>query len=147
MDKDYWAIKILISTKIRDKLKTGLKINSIFKSAQNPASFDTKINMSFKKDFVDSIVRIIPNNKCKGDVDFLLCNRTYSFMYDVKTTEPRQFPDLEMSHVDNFQVCISSAMEVQLQAWNFKLKGANEITHGYSFKLVSLYHIEDIQVS
>ncbi len=33
-----------------------------------------------------------------------------------------------------------------MQFWNFKPKGANELTRGYSFKPVSLYRIEDVQV-
>ncbi len=100
--------------------------------------------MSIKKYFVDSLVRIIPDDECKANVDSLLCDGTYPFTYDVKTTEPRQFPDPGMFHVDNFQVCTSVAVEVQVQSWNFKPKGANKVTRGYSFKPVGLYHIEDV---
>ncbi len=69
--------------------------------------------MLIKKDFVDSLIRIIPDNECKANVDSLLYDGTYPFTYDVKTTELGQFPDPGMFHVDNFQVCTSVvAMEV-----------------------------------
>ncbi len=89
-----------------------------------------EISISIKKDFVDSLVRIMLDNKCKANVDSLFCDGTYPFTYDVKTIEPRQFPDPEMFHVDNFQVCISVAVEMQVQSWNFKPKGINEVTRG-----------------
>lgn len=103
--------------------------------------------MSVKKDFVDSLVRIIPDNKCKASVYSLLYNGTYSFTYDVKTTEPKQFLDAGIFQLDNFQVCTSVVMEVRLQSWNFKPKGVNKVTCGYFFKPVSLYRIENIQVA
>ncbi len=115
-DKDYWIIKILISTKTRDKLRTSLKIDGILKDTWNPTSLNTEIFMSIKKYFVDFIVRIISNNKYKANVDSLLCNATYYFTYNVKMIEPGQFSDPRMFHVNNFQVCISVAMEVQLQS-------------------------------
>ena len=116
IDRDYWAIRILISTKIKDKLRTDLKTYGILKDVWNLASLDTEISMSVKKDFVDSLVKIIPDDKCKVNVNSLLCNRTYSFTYDMKTTKPEQFSDPEIFHVDNFQVCTSIAVEVQLQS-------------------------------
>lgn len=58
-----------------------------------------------------------------------------------------QFPDPRMFCINNFQVYTSIAGEMQLQSWNFKPKKENEVTCGYSFKLNSLYHIKDIQVS
>ena len=58
--------------------------------------------MSVKKDFVDFLVKIMPDDKCKASVNSLLCDRTYPFIYDVKTTELGQFPDPEMFHIDNF---------------------------------------------
>lgn len=73
--------------------------------------------MSVKKDFVDSLVRIMPDVECKASVEYLLCNGTYPFTYDMKTTEPGQLPDPGMFHVDNFQVGTSVAVEVRLQAW------------------------------
>ncbi len=100
--------------------------------------------MLIKKDFVDSFVRIMPDNECKANVDFLLCDSTYPFMYDVKTTKLGQFSDPEMFHVDNFQVCTSVAMEVRVEFWNFKPKGVNEVTYGYSFKPVGFYRIENV---
>ncbi len=103
--------------------------------------------MSIKKDFVDLFVRIIPDNKCKANVDFLLCNKIYFFMYDVKTNEPGQFPDPGMFHVDDFQVCTSITVEMRLQSWNFKLKGANKVTRRYVFKSVGLYCMKDISMA
>ena len=70
--------------------------------------------MSIKKDFINSLVRIMPDDECKIKVDSLLCNSTYPFMYDVKTTEPGQFSDLGMFHIDNFQVSTSVAVEVRV---------------------------------
>ncbi len=58
--------------------------------------------MSIKKIFVDSLVRIMSDNRCNTNVDSLLCDGTYLFTYDVKTTEPRQFPDPGMFYVDTF---------------------------------------------
>ncbi len=70
--------------------------------------------MSIKKNFVDSLVRNMPDNECKANVDFLLCDSTYPFTYDVKTTELGQFLDPKMFHVNNFQVCTSIAVEVRV---------------------------------
>ena len=77
-------------------------------------SFDTKISILIKKDFIDFLMRIILDNKCKSNINFLLCDKTYLFMHDVKIIEPKQFPDLEIFHIDNFQICTSIAVEVQL---------------------------------
>ncbi len=116
MDRYYWAIKIQISTETRDKLRAGLRTHGILKGAWNPTSLDTEISMSIKKNFVDSLVRIMPEDECKANVDSLLCDGTYLFTYDMKTTEPRQFPDPGMFHVNNFQVCISVTVEVRVQS-------------------------------
>ncbi len=117
MDRDYLAIKIQISTETKDKLRAGLRTHSILKDAWNPTSFDTEISMSIKKDFVDFLVRIMPDNEYKeANVDSLLCDGIYPFTYDVKTTEPRQFPDSGMFYVNNFQVCTSVAIEVRVQS-------------------------------
>ncbi len=70
MDRDYWAIRIQISTETRDKLRAGLSTQGILKGAWNPTSLNTEISMSIKKDFVDSLVRIMSDDKCKANVDF-----------------------------------------------------------------------------
>ena len=93
------------------------------------------------------MVRIMPNNECKVNVDSLLCNGTYPFTYDVKTTEPGQFTDPKIFHVNNFQVFISVIIEVQLQAWNFKPKKANKVTFDFFFKSIGLYYIRNITVA
>ncbi len=103
--------------------------------------------MSVKKEFVDAPVKIMPDDECKIRVEGLLCDETYPFTYDVKTTKPGEFSDPGVFHVDNFQVGTSVALEVRLQSWNFKPKGATEVTRGYSFKPVGLYQIQDIQVA
>lgn len=87
MDKNYWAIRIQIFTETRDKLKIGLKTHGILKDAWNLASLNTEIFMSIKKNFVDSLRKIMLDNECKANVNFLLCNMTYFFTYDMKTTE------------------------------------------------------------
>lgn len=97
--------------------------------------------MLVKKEFIDPIVKIMPDDEGKVQVESLFCNGTYSFMYDVKITKPRQFPDLRVFHVNNFQVDTSVAVEVQLQAWCFKPKGASKVTYDYSFKPIGLYQI------
>lgn len=104
MNKDYWVIEILILTKTRDKLGTGLKTHSILKNAWNLTSLNIEISMLIKEDFVDSITRIMSDNRCKAKIDSLLYDETHFFMYNMKTTKPRQFPDLGMFHIDNFQV-------------------------------------------
>ena len=54
------------------------------------------------------------NDECKANVNSLLYNGTYFFMYNVKTIKPGQFPDPEMFYVNNFQVYTSVAIELQL---------------------------------
>ncbi len=147
IDKNYRVIRIQISTEIKDKLRIGLKTYDILKDAGNTASLDIEISMLIKKDFVDSLVRIMLDNECKANDNSLLCDGTYHFMYDVKITEPGQFPDPKIFHINNFQVCTSVAVEMRLQSWNFKPKGVNKVTRGYSFKPVGLYRMEDIQVA
>lgn len=93
------------------------------------------------------MVRIIPDDEYKINIDSQLYDETYLFTYDIKTTELGQFSDPGMFYVDNFQVCIIVAVKVRLQAWNFKPKGANEVTRSYFFKPVGLYRIEDIEVA
>lgn len=95
IDKDYWEIRILISTKVRDKLKIGLKTYDILKDTWNLASLNTKISISIKKDFIDFMVKIMLDNEYRVNVESLLCDETYLFIYDVKTTELGQFPDFE----------------------------------------------------
>lgn len=70
--------------------------------------------MSIKKNFVDFFMKIMADDKSKANVNFLLYNETYPFMYDMKTTELGQFSDLEIFHFDNFQVCTSITVEVEL---------------------------------
>lgn len=72
--------------------------------------------MLIKKEFVDTLVKIMPNDKYKTRVEGLLCDKTYFFMYDVKTTKPSKFSNPEIFHVDNFQISTSVTMEVQLQS-------------------------------
>lgn len=102
MDKDYQAIRILIFIKTKKRLRTGLKTHGILKDALNFASLDTEIFILVKKNFIDFMIRIISDSKCKTNVDFLLYNKTYFFMHDVKTTETEQFSDLKMFYINNF---------------------------------------------
>ncbi len=102
MDKEYWGIKIQISKETKNKLRDGLKTHDIPKDALDLVSLDTQLSMSVEKKFVDALVKIIPDKECKTKVKGLLCNGTYPFMYDVKTTKPGKFPDLGVFHVNNF---------------------------------------------
>lgn len=68
--------------------------------------------MSIKKDFINSLVRIILYNEYKANIDSSVCNGTYFFLYDVKTTKLGQFPDLRIFYVNNFQFCTSVTAEV-----------------------------------
>ena len=72
--------------------------------------------MLIKKDFIDFLVKIMLDNECKAKVDFLLYDGIYFFIYDIQTTKPSIFLDPKMFHVNNFQVCTSVAVEVQLQS-------------------------------
>ncbi len=83
-------------------LKTGFKIYGILKDIQNLTSFNIEISISVKKNFIDFMVKIMSNDKCKANVNFLLYNRIYCFMYNIKTTEPELFSDLGMFYIDNF---------------------------------------------
>lgn len=112
IDNDYWEITILISTKNRDKLRAGLKTDDILKVAWNLTNLNIDISMLVKWNFVDFMVRIMPDDKCKANVHAPLCNKTYLFTYDIKTIQPGQFSDLGIFHVDNFQICINVAIEV-----------------------------------
>lgn len=102
IDKKHWGIKIRISTKTWNKLRDSLKTHGIIKGAWDPASFDTELSISVKKAFVDTLVKIMPDDKCKTRVKDLLYNRTYLFTYDMKTTKPGKFPDPDIFYVDNF---------------------------------------------
>lgn len=102
IDKKYWRIKTLISTKTKNKLRDSLKIYGILKSAWDPTNLNEELSILVKKKFVNALVKIMLNNNCKTKVKSLLCNRTYPFTYDVKTTKPGKFPDLKMFYVDNF---------------------------------------------
>ncbi len=93
MDKEYWEIKVLISTETRNKLRDGLKTHGVLKRAWDPASLDTELSMSVKKEFVDALVKIIPDDECTTRVKGLLCDGIYPFIYDVKTTKPGEFLD------------------------------------------------------
>ncbi len=62
------------------------------------------------------MVRIMSDNKYKANVDSLFCNWTYSFIYNVRTTELGQFLNLRIFYINNFQVCTSIAVDVQLQS-------------------------------
>ncbi len=76
------------------------------------------------KEFVDVLIKIMPDNKCKTRVKSLFCDGTYLFKYNMKTTKQGKFPDSGIFYDDSFQICISITVEVQLQSWNFKLKRA-----------------------
>lgn len=56
-------------------------------------SLDTEISILIKINFVDFLVRIIPDNECTTNIDFFLYNEIYSFTYNMKTTKLGQFPD------------------------------------------------------
>ncbi len=88
MNKEYWGIKVLISTETRNKLRNGLKTHGVPKGARDPASLNTELSMSVKKEFVDALVKIMLDDECKTRVEGLLCDGTYFFTYDVKTTKP-----------------------------------------------------------
>lgn len=56
------------------------------------------------------------NDNRKNNVNFLLCNKTYSFINDVKTTEPEQFLDLKRFYIENLYIGTIVAIKIQLQA-------------------------------
>ena len=57
-------------------------------------------------------MRILPDNKCKTNVNLILCDKTYFFIYDLKTTETGQLPDLKMFYITNFYIYNSIAIKV-----------------------------------
>lgn len=82
--------------------------------------------MSVNKKFVDVLmIKIMPDDECKIKVESLLCDRIYRFIYDMKTIKPGKFPNPRVFHIQNFQVGTSIAVEVQLQAQNFKPQRGN----------------------
>lgn len=99
MDKEYWKIKILIFTETKNKVRDGLKIHGVLKYAEDPANLNTKLSMLVKNEFIEAFIKMISNNKCKTKVKDLHCNRTYPFMYDVKTTI---CPILKIFYINNF---------------------------------------------
>lgn len=114
IDKEYWEIKILIFPKTRNKLRDNLKTHGILKGTQDLASFNTELSILVKKKIVYILVKIILNKVCKTKVEGLLCNGTYFFMYDVKTTKLGEFSDLRIFYIKIFQVGTSITIEIQL---------------------------------
>lgn len=112
MDKKYLKIKILIFTTSKNKLRNSLKTHGILKSAENLANFDIKLIMLVKKKFVDVLIKIILDNEYKTRIKSLLCNRTYSFICNIKTTKPSKFSDPEIFYIDKFKSSTSVVMEI-----------------------------------
>lgn len=97
--------------------------------------------MLVMKEFINALIKIVPDNVCKIRVEDLLCDGTYHFTYDVKIMKLGEFFDPEIFHIDNFQISTSVVIKMQLQSWNFKPKGATEVMRGYSYKPIGLYQI------
>ncbi len=72
--------------------------------------------MLIKKDFINSLVRILLDDEYKANVDSLFYDMTYLFTYNVKTTELEEFLDPQIIYIDNYQVCTSVAIEMQVQS-------------------------------
>lgn len=70
--------------------------------------------MLVKKKFLNALVKIISDNKYKTQVKGLLCNGTYPFIYDVKTTKLDKFPDPKVFYLKNFQIGTSVIIEMHL---------------------------------
>ena len=62
------------------------------------------------------MLKIIPDNNYKANIESLLCNMTYLFKYNMKTIQFIEFSNLEVFYVNNFQVRTNVNMELQLQA-------------------------------
>lgn len=90
----------MISTKGKNSLKAKLKIYSVFKNTLDSTNFNTEIFISIKKDLVDFLVEIMPNNKCSYRVKRLLNNKIYSLIYDKKTTKLSKFLNPNILYID-----------------------------------------------
>lgn len=72
---------MLIFTKTKNKLRDSLMIYNILKCVCNLASFNTKIFMSIKKEFVNTLIKIMTDNKYKIRVkDYKTVNLVVSYM-------------------------------------------------------------------
>lgn len=84
LDTNYRTIKLGISIKANDKLRTSLVSKSDFEDIWNSMTLDIKIFILAKKDFIYFIVKIMSKDKCKAKIISLFNISTYPLIYNIK---------------------------------------------------------------
>lgn len=120
---DYWMVRICITDIDRTKLKTGLKTTGILGDAWSTTSIEPVISVSAKPEFVYSRIDLMPDDDSKAKVLSVYVKNIFPFIYDVRTTDPGEFPDPGLSDVANIRPETKVAVELQVHSRNFKAKG------------------------
>lgn len=79
IDANYLTIKLVINNEKKDKLRPNLKSKKILKNIWNFIVFNNKVFILAKKEFINLMVRIMLENKCKAKVTYIFNDKTYSF--------------------------------------------------------------------
>lgn len=112
IDVNYWLLKLYISINNRDRMRTKLITKGILGDIWSTSTIKDILSMLANKAFINSIIRIMPEDESKVKVVFLLNNGIFSFTYNIKTTIPGQFPNPRLFYNDNFQADTSMAVEI-----------------------------------
>lgn len=144
---DYWMVRICSTDINRTKLKIGLKTSGVLRGVWLTSCIEPVISVSANPVFVYSRINLMRENNSKTKTKALSAykNRTFFFLYDVRTTDSGKFPDPGLCDVSNFRPETKVAVEYQIHSCNFKIK-EQERNLGYSFKLTGLYKLQDIKI-
>ena len=129
----------------RGTLKTGLKTTGILDDVSLTNFIELVILVLAKPNFVKTRIDLIPNNERKAKTLCIYKDSIFSFIYDVKTTTPGEYPDPSICNVSKFWLKIKVAVELQIHSCNFKMK-EKEKNIGYSFKLIGLYKLGKVKI-
>lgn len=102
------------------------------------------ITLSAKPDFVESLIDIMPSDARKTSAMQILEDEKFPFTYNVRnhvTPPPGSFPDPGYD-VAGFRADTKVAVEMQVHSRNFKGKGGDGGSFGYSFRLLGLYKLQ-----
>ena len=141
-----FIVKICITNDDRTRLKTGLKRNGNLGDSWSMSFIEPVIFVSAKPDFVESMINIMQDDSNKAAVMTILEDKTFLFVYDVRNTAPGKFPDPSQFDVSGFRQDNNVAVEMQIYFRKFKSKCGNGPGQGYSFRLVGIYKLEDVQL-
>ena len=122
---DYWMVRICITDIDRTKLKTGLKTTGILGDAWSTSCIEPVISVSANPEFVHSRINLMSEDDSKAKAKALSVyeDSTFPFIYDVRTTDPGEFPDPGVSNVNTFRPETKVTVELQIHSRNFKTRG------------------------